>query len=113
MNASRPSSTRGVGPARTLIRVLTVPPPAIRCVILPRLLLIIFGPALPLLSLLSPGPVLQHSLALRFLAGTIIGVLGGMIGPGGAESEYRLSPDQIFCFACSGCRWAPSTASWH
>ena len=31
---------------------------------------------------LSPGPARQRSLALVFLAGAIIGVLGGMIGLG-------------------------------
>lgn len=42
------------------------------------------------LPLLSPGPARQHSLAVVFLAGAIIGVLGGMIGLGGAEFRLPL-----------------------
>ncbi|KRF04328.1 permease [Arthrobacter sp. Soil782] len=38
----------------------------------------------------TPGPARQHSLALVFLAGAIIGVLGGMIGLGGAEFRLPL-----------------------
>lgn len=44
----------------------------------------------PALPLLSPRPARQHSLALVFLAGAIIGVLGGMIGLGGAEFRLPL-----------------------
>lgn len=44
----------------------------------------------PALPLVSPGPARQHSLALVFLAGAIIGVLGGMIGLGGAEFRLPL-----------------------
>ncbi|MET1154101.1 MAG: hypothetical protein ABWX72_07825, partial [Arthrobacter sp.] len=42
------------------------------------------------LPLVTPGPARQHSLALVFLAGAIIGVLGGMIGLGGAEFRLPL-----------------------
>ncbi|WP_427006916.1 sulfite exporter TauE/SafE family protein [Pseudarthrobacter sp. H2] len=42
------------------------------------------------LPLLPPGPARQESLALVFLAGAIIGVLGGMIGLGGAEFRLPL-----------------------
>ena len=44
----------------------------------------------PALPLVSPGPARQQSLALVFLAGAIIGVLGGMIGLGGAEFRLPL-----------------------
>lgn len=44
----------------------------------------------PALPLLSPRQARQHSLALVFLAGAIIGVLGGMIGLGGAEFRLPL-----------------------
>ncbi|MCO4239206.1 sulfite exporter TauE/SafE family protein [Pseudarthrobacter raffinosi] len=42
------------------------------------------------LPLLPPGPARQQLLALVFLAGAIIGVLGGMIGLGGAEFRLPL-----------------------
>lgn len=42
------------------------------------------------LPLLTPGPASQQSLVLVFLAGAIIGVLGGMIGLGGAEFRLPL-----------------------
>lgn len=45
------------------------------------------GTALPTAAL---GPARQHSLPLVFLAGAIIGVLGGMIGLGGAEFRLPL-----------------------
>ena len=44
----------------------------------------------PALPLLTPGPGRQQSLTLVFLAGAIIGVLGGMIGLGGAEFRLPL-----------------------
>lgn len=44
----------------------------------------------PALPLLTPGPARQQALALVFLAGAIIGVLGGMIGLGGAEFRLPL-----------------------
>jgi uncharacterized membrane protein YfcA len=42
------------------------------------------------MPLLSPGQARQQSLPLVFLAGAIIGVLGGMIGLGGAEFRLPL-----------------------
>ncbi|MHA7223346.1 sulfite exporter TauE/SafE family protein [Arthrobacter sp. RHLT1-20] len=42
------------------------------------------------LPLLTPGQTRQQSLPLVFLAGAIIGVLGGMIGLGGAEFRLPL-----------------------
>ncbi|MHA7294736.1 sulfite exporter TauE/SafE family protein [Arthrobacter sp. HLT1-21] len=42
------------------------------------------------LPLLSPRPARQHAVAAVFLAGAVIGVLGGMIGLGGAEFRLPL-----------------------
>ncbi|MHA7306786.1 sulfite exporter TauE/SafE family protein [Arthrobacter sp. TMN-49] len=42
------------------------------------------------LPLLTPGQARQHSLPLVFLAGAAVGVLGGMIGLGGAEFRLPL-----------------------
>jgi uncharacterized membrane protein YfcA len=44
----------------------------------------------PALPLVIPGPARRQSLALVFLAGAVIGVLGGMIGLGGAEFRLPL-----------------------
>lgn len=42
------------------------------------------------LPTLTPGTARQYNLPLVFLAGAIIGVLGGMIGLGGAEFRLPL-----------------------